>query len=357
MEKNTTLCYLERDGKYLMLHRISKKNDINRDKWIGVGGHFLEDESPDDCLLREVKEETGYILRSWKYRGIVTFISGTGITEYMSLFTSDDFEGESIDCDEGKLEWVEKEKIWELELWPGDKIFFMLLEEDGPFFSLKLVYDSQGNLVEAVKDGKPMELFDLLHEDGTRSGQRQERGVVHREGLLHETVHMWIVRPRKDEGFDVLLQKRSRNKDSYPGCLDISSAGHMNAGDLPLQAAVREMREELGLTVQEDELEFVQPFYLTFDECFHGKPFHDREFANLFVLRKNFDLQDLKLQEEEVETVVWMDLDTCISSVLAGEKSEAFPHCLRPDELQIIRQYLAETRREEHDRPSHTTGI
>ena len=152
----STLCYLERDGKYLMLHRTVKENDVNHDKWIGVGGHFEADESPEECLLREVKEETGYTLTSWRFRGIVTFLSGTGITEYMHLFTADGFTGEPIACDEGELAWVEKEKLEELELWEGDKIFFRLLKEEAPFFSLKLAYDGHDTLVEAVLDGKPL---------------------------------------------------------------------------------------------------------------------------------------------------------------------------------------------------------
>ena len=150
----STLCYIEKDHQYLMLHRISKKNDINKDKWIGVGGKFEKDESPEECLLREVKEETGFTLTSYKFRGLVTFISGNGVTEYMSLFTADGFEGEMIDCDEGILEWVDIDRIPELNLWEGDKIFFRLLKEDREFFSLKLVYDGEGNLISASLDGK-----------------------------------------------------------------------------------------------------------------------------------------------------------------------------------------------------------
>ena len=144
----STLCYLEKDDQYLMLHRTVKKNDINKDNWIGVGGHFEKGESPEECLLREVKEETGYTLTSWRYRGIVTFIYGDDVTEYMSLYTADGFEGEAIPC----------EKIEELELWEGDKIFFRLLEEGQPFFSLKLVYDKKGELQYAALDGKTIEL-------------------------------------------------------------------------------------------------------------------------------------------------------------------------------------------------------
>ena len=158
MKNLSTLCYLQRDGAYLMLHRTVKKNDVNKDKWIGVGGHFEEGESPEECLLREVKEETGYTLTSFRFRGLVTFLSGNGVTEYMSLFTADGFEGEPIPCDEGVLEWVPREKIPELNIWEGDKIFFRLLAEEIPFFSLKLVYDGQGGLVEAQLNGKRLAL-------------------------------------------------------------------------------------------------------------------------------------------------------------------------------------------------------
>ena len=152
----TTLCYIEKDDSYLMLHRVSKKNDINKDKWIGIGGHFQLNESPEECLLREAQEETGLTLTSYRFRGIVTFITdGLEEAEYMHLYTADGFEGDMIDCDEGTLEWVPKSKVPELNLWEGDLIFFKLLEENAPFFSLKLVY--QGNtLVEAVLDGKKL---------------------------------------------------------------------------------------------------------------------------------------------------------------------------------------------------------
>lgn len=128
-----------------MLHRITKKNDINKDKWIGVGGHFEKGESPEDCLLREVKEETGLTLDSFDFRGIVTFVYNDEPAEYMHLFTSKNFSGTLIDCDEGKLEWVSFEKINNLELWEGDKIFLKLLQKNSPFFSLKLIYN-QGKL-------------------------------------------------------------------------------------------------------------------------------------------------------------------------------------------------------------------
>ena len=152
----STLCYIIQDGRYLMLHRTVKKNDVNKDKWIGVGGHFEEGESPEECLLREVKEETGYTLTSYRYRGIVTFISGNGVTEYMSLFTADEFEGEPIPCDEGELAWVPVKDVYQLNIWEGDKIFFRLLEEREEFFSLKLVYEGHDGLVSVLLDGKPI---------------------------------------------------------------------------------------------------------------------------------------------------------------------------------------------------------
>ena len=151
--KNTTLCYLEKNGAYLMLHRIKKENDLNKDKWIGVGGKFIDKESPEECAVREVKEETGLTLDSYEYRGIVTFVSNQWETEYMHLFTSRNFHGTLTECDEGVMEWVPKNKLEELHLWEGDKIFFRLLDEGYPFFSLKLVYENE-NLIHIVLDGK-----------------------------------------------------------------------------------------------------------------------------------------------------------------------------------------------------------
>lgn len=137
----TTLCYIEKDNQYLMLHRVKKKHDINQDKWIGVGGHFEPGESPEECLFREVKEETGLTLTSYRFRGMITFSTETWDTEYMCLYTADGFTGEQTECTEGILEWVPKDKLLDLQLWEGDKVFLKLLMEDAPFFSLKLHYD------------------------------------------------------------------------------------------------------------------------------------------------------------------------------------------------------------------------
>ena len=152
---NTTLCYIEREGQYLMLHRVKKENDINHDKWIGIGGKFEDKESPEECLLREVKEETGLTLTSYQYRGLVTFVSDRWVTEYMHLFTADGFTGEMIECNEGNLEWVDKDKVKDLPIWTGDKIFLDLLTQKVPFFSLKLSYEGD-TLVEAILNGQPI---------------------------------------------------------------------------------------------------------------------------------------------------------------------------------------------------------
>ena len=153
----TTLCYIERDDDYLMLHRISKKNDINKDKWIGVGGHFEDGESPEECLLREVKEETGLTLTSYQFRGIITFMTDRSVPEYICLYTANAFEGELIECTEGKLEWVNKESLSSYHMWAGDKIFLKLLMENKPFFSLKFKYQGE-ELTYASLDGVALDL-------------------------------------------------------------------------------------------------------------------------------------------------------------------------------------------------------
>ena len=151
--KQTTLCYIEQDGCYLMLHRVKKENDENKDKWIGIGGKFEDKESPEDCVLREALEETGLTLTSYRYRGLVTFVADRWPTEYMHLFHADSFSGQLKSCDEGNLQWLPKEQLYSLPMWEGDRIFLDLLEQDVPFFSLKLVYEGE-TLVQAVLNGK-----------------------------------------------------------------------------------------------------------------------------------------------------------------------------------------------------------
>lgn len=338
--KMSTLCYIEKDGKYLMLHRTVKENDVNRDKWIGVGGHFEYGESPEECLLREVKEETGYTLTSWKYRGLVTFVYGEDVVEYMSLYTADGFEGKQAVCDEGELEWVDKEKIRTLELWEGDRIFFRLLDEGREFFSLKLMYDRDDILHYAALDGRPLELFDVRNPDGTCTGAVKERGVAHREGALHATVHTWIVRPNDGSGYDVLLQKRSESKDSNPGCYDISSAGHVEAGYDYTESAVRELEEELGIRALPEQLREVGTRRCGFEGEFYGQPFRDDELSRIYLYEEPVEIEKLDLQKDEVSEVIWMDYAECREMILDESLRVFFPHCIYAEEFDMIGEAL-----------------
>ena len=153
--KNTTLCYLEQNGCYLMLHRVKKKQDENAGKWIGIGGKLEENESPEECCCREFLEETGLTLTDYRYRGLVTFVSDEAPTEYMHLFTATGWTGTPHPCDEGELAWIPKADLRKLPMWEGDKLFLDLLEQDAPFFSLKLRYQGD-RLTEAVLNGTPL---------------------------------------------------------------------------------------------------------------------------------------------------------------------------------------------------------
>lgn len=333
----TTLCYLEKDDSYLMMHRTVKKNDVNKDKWIGVGGHAELGESPEECLLREVKEETGYTLTSWRFRGLVTFVTEAENSktveymEYMCLYTADGFTGEPTACDEGELAWVKKEDVLHLNLWEGDKIFFRLLNEDEPFFSLKLRYVGD-TLAEAVLNGKQMELFEERSGNGTPTGTIVERGVAHSEGRCHGTAHIWIARANEKSGCEVLLQKRSAWKDSNPGCYDISSAGHLSAGDTYLEGALREIGEELGIHAEAEDLMDLGLLEKVSHGVFYGKPFHDHEVSAVYLYTKPVEAEKLHLQESEVEAVRWMDLKECQKAVREG----TIPNCIDIRELEMI---------------------
>lgn len=338
----TTLCYIEKDGSYLMLHRVKKQKDVNKDKWIGIGGHFEEGESPEECLLREVKEETGLTLTGYSFRGIVTFSAVGWQTEYMCLYTADSFEGTLAECDEGTLEWVRKEELMSLNLWEGDKIFFKLLMENAPFFSLKLSYDGD-RLTEASLDGKPMELLELCREDGSGTGVVQERTLVHESGGLHRTSHVWIVRPAKTGSFfELLLQKRSACKDSYPGCYDISAAGHVPAGCGYLDTALRELEEELGVKARPEDLQqaFLHLGYAEAEFC--GKPFKNAEASMVYLYFQPVRLGELKLQETEVEEACWMEYGKLLEDVrLEAEQGKVGKYCIFLDELEQVGEYVS----------------
>ena len=319
-----------------MLHRISKKNDINKDKWIGVGGHFENNESPDECLLREVKEETGLTLTSYQFRGIVTFCSEGYPAEYMCLYTADGFTGNLKECDEGRLEWVDKDQIETLNLWDGDLLFLDLLRKNESFFSLKLCYRRDGFWYRSMLDGKELELFDLVREDGTPTGHVRERSMVHQSGDLHRTVHIWVVQKRADGGVEVLLQKRSREKDAYPGCYDISAAGHMLAGDDFEISALRELSEELGIHAQPKDLRFIGFHEGYVEDIFWGKPFKDWEISAVYLYEKPVDAESLILQKSEVEEVIFMDYD----KVFAGMKDGSLKTCIYPEEFKLIKKAL-----------------
>lgn len=339
----TTLCYLEKDDKWLMLHRIKKKNDVNQDKWIGVGGHAEDYESPEDCLLREVYEETGLTLTQYRFRGIITFALQDVETQYMCLYTATEWEGEMLsDCREGVLEWVPKAAVNNLELWEGDKVFFKLLAMKHPFFSLKLGYEKDV-LRECVLDGAALdwraflsaEYLDVVDEHGEPTGIRKERSLVHQDGDLHRTSHVWIVR-RKQGKLQILVQKRSENKDSFPGCYDISSAGHIPAGDGFEDSAVRELAEELGITAQKDELLLCGTRRIHWEAFFHGKPFIDNQVSRVYLLWRDLDTEQIRIQESEISEVRWFAFEELLQ--LVGE--DAIPHCIFMEELQMIQKKL-----------------
>lgn len=331
----TTLCYIEKDNSYLMLHRNKKKDDLSKDMWIGVGGHFEEGESPDECLMREVREETGLTLTSYRFRGVVTFLSNEAEGEYMFLYTADGFEGEITNCNEGELCFVKKSELNKLYFWTGDEIFLKLIRENYQVFNLKLEYNDK-TLKRAVLDGKELELFDVLSDDFKETGIVRERSIVHEIGSWHKTSHVWIVR-KTEKGFDVLLQKRCSSKDSFPGCYDISSAGHIPAGHDFLESAVRELHEELGIDAKQDELVPIGVHKCMTDTTFYGKPFLNNEYSNVYIYDgANLDISILCLQKDEVESVMWMDYDEGTEKLFDG----TIKNCVLKDEWDMIGEYL-----------------
>jgi 8-oxo-dGTP diphosphatase len=338
----TTLCYIEKDEKYLLLHRNKKDKDRSKDLWIGLGGHFLEGESPEECVLREVKEESGLTLTNYKLRGIVTFRDPQGI-EYMFLYSATEFEGDIPDKDyndEGELFWIDKnEIIGKLPLWAGDQIFLNLLMNEKEYFSLKLDYNHNRRLERAILNGKEMELFDELDEQGNPTGLTVERNVAHSIGTYHRTAHIWILRPDEDkDDFQVLLQKRSKNKDSFPGCYDISSAGHVQAGDEYEISAIREMKEELGITAKPEDLQYIGLHKGFEDTVYRGKRFFNREFARVYVYCGDVNDDEIKIQPEEVESVMWVSYKKCSKMIKEKTIKESIPK----DEWKLLGNVVPE---------------
>lgn len=178
-----------------------------------------------------------------------------------------------------------------------------------------------------------MEMFDIVDENGEPTGVVKERTKVHEDGDLHRTSHVWIVRDNNKGGLDVLLQKRSENKDSNPGCYDISSAGHIKAGAGYLDSALRELKEELGINASLEELELRLIRRISYSDIFHGKLFKDNQVTRVYRMKRNdIDIEKLELQKEEVEEVIWMDYEECIKAV----KNNTIKHCIYLDELESL---------------------
>lgn len=306
--KKTTLCYIECAGKLLMLHRTKKKNDGNDEKYIGLGGHFKEGETPEECMLREVHEEAGIRLSNYSYRGIVRFQSDLWEEEEMHLFYAFAPVFPLPECNEGELCFVDKESLLFLNLWEGDCLFLSLLLEDAPFFHLSLFYKGE-HLEKALLENHPAEFLDLLDEQGKKIGKFKERSLIHRDGDRHGTVHVWIYR-KSGKKIQILLQKRAQTKNSFPGCYDVSSAGHLERGEDFESAALREPLEELGVHLEKEKLRF-----LSFEErytegVFTDGLFRDREYTALYLYNgQAFRQTDFTLQKEEVEDVIWMNAD------------------------------------------------
>ncbi len=186
-----------------------------------------------------------------------------------------------------------------------------------------------------IGDGFEMEIVDVCNEDGLPTGETVSRDIAHRDGILHRTAHVWVVRKGID-GYDILLQKRSMEKESFPGLYDTSSAGHIMAGDEPALSAARELKEELGITASLDELSFAGTFRIRYVEEFHGKPFHDNEVTYVYVYSKPVDVKSLLLQKGEVDEAAWFDLEEVYREIQVSR--ERF--CVPMEGLRVLRSYL-----------------
>lgn len=332
--KDATLCYIESDGKYLMLLRNRKQNDPNEGKWIGVGGKREAGETPEECARREIREETGLKAVRLVPCGNVYFRSDVWEEEIMRLFLVTEFEGELTDCDEGELHWIEKDRIFDLKLWDGDRIFLKYLINGVHFDEMTLTYRGE-RLCGCTVDGEEVELIDVYNEDGSSAGYVASRDFVHWKGLWHVTNHMWIVRKGESGEPELLLQLRAAGKRLYPSSWDISSAGHIPAGEDALLGAVREIGEELGIRVRPDELAYIGTMVMTYDDDI-GEGYHDRERCRIYLLRSPVDISAMTLQESEVERVMWIGLDELTEAMAEGTLN----HCLFEEEIDFLRPYL-----------------
>lgn len=224
----------------------------------------------------------------------------------------------------------------ELNLWDGDILFLDLLKRNVPFFSLKLCYRKNGSWHRALLDGRELELFDLVREDGSPTGHVMERCMVHKRGELHRTVHIWVVNKKADGSVEVLLQKRSQAKDAYPGCYDVSAAGHMLAGEEFEAAASRELFEELGIDAQEGELRFIGYHEGYVEAAFWGQPFKDWEISAVYLYERPVKPENLVIQKSEVEEVSFWDYDKVFTGILEG----TLKTCIYPEEFKLIKKAL-----------------
>jgi isopentenyldiphosphate isomerase len=185
-----------------------------------------------------------------------------------------------------------------------------------------------------------MEILDIVDDNGNPTGQRVDRDKAHEEGIMHRTSHVWLLR-EKQGMVQILLQKRCESKEAFPGCYDISSAGHIPAGMDFVESAIRELQEELGISASDEELVFCGDRIVIWDDCFYGKPFHDRQYSRVFLLWRDMEEEEFLLQKEEVDSVLWMNLDECIAAVETNE----IKHCIYPDELRMVKNTLKRTGR------------
>lgn len=206
-----------------------------------------------------------------------------------------------------------------------------ILEHVSCVFGSKICYNEY-----IYRREQEMEYLDIRDKDGNLTGEVKERSLVHEDGDIHGTSHVWIVRKNDKGSCDLLLQKRSENKDAFPGCYDISSAGHLPAGQDYLESALRELEEELGIKADPEQLHFIGMHEGTCEEVFYGKLFKNYEISRVYLYQEPVNIEELTLQEEEVEEVRWLDFETCCKKTEEGDKE----YCLFPEELKMIKQYL-----------------